>query len=107
MSSDRTAQEWYELGYTRRGDNDLDGAREAFERAVGSTDGALSESSRAGAHRALGELADVSGDIAEAIRLYRTSLELDPKIGVRKRLRALERLQADPGARRRITERRV
>ena len=107
MSTDRTAQEWDELGYTRRGDNDPDGAREAFERAAGSADGAFSTSSRAGAHRALGELADVRGDIAEAIRLYRVSLDLDPRVGVRKRLQALERLHADPGARRRITERRV
>jgi tetratricopeptide (TPR) repeat protein len=107
MSMERTAQDWYELGYARRGANDLDGAREAFERALGSTDGALSASSRAGAFRALGELADVSDDVAEAIRLYRTSLELDPRIGVRKRLRALERLQADPAARRRINDRSV
>ena len=104
---ERTAQEWYELGYTRRGANDLEGAREAFERALGSTAGALSAASRAGAFRALGELADVRDDVVEAIRLYRTSLELDPRIGVKKRLRALERLQGDPGARRRLTARSV
>ena len=60
--------------------------------------------SKAGALRALGELADVRDDVAEAIRLYRASLELDPKIGVKKRLRALERLQAAPGVRRRIVD---
>ena len=38
MSRDLSARQWYELGYTRRGENDLDGAREAFQRAIGSTD---------------------------------------------------------------------
>ena len=49
--------------------------------------------------RALGELADIRDDVADAVRLYRQAIELDPKIGVMKRLRALERLQDHPEAR--------
>jgi len=41
MSSERTAQEWYERGYALRGENDLDGARDAFERATSGIHGAL------------------------------------------------------------------
>ena len=93
MSRHRTAREWYKLGFTLRGENDIDGAREAFERAVASTDSPLPASSMAGALRALGELADIREDIADAVRLYQRALELDAKIGVTKRLRALERLQ--------------
>lgn len=107
MSTGRTAQEWYELGYTRRADNDLEGAREAFEMAVGTTRAPLSAAARAGALRALGELADVRDDVVEAVRQYRRALEVDPKIGVSKRLKALERLRHDPRTRRRIVSRRV
>ena len=103
MVRDLTAREWYELGYTRRGENDLDGAREAFERAAGSGNDPLAAPAMAGALRALGELADIRDDIADAVRFYRQALEFDPKIGVTKRVRALERLQANPGARKRIT----
>jgi tetratricopeptide (TPR) repeat protein len=103
MARDRSAREWYELGYTRRGENDLDGAREAFERAIGSTADPLTGPARAGALRALGELADIRDEIADAVRLYRQALELDPKIGVMKRLRALERLRDHPDARKRLT----
>jgi tetratricopeptide (TPR) repeat protein len=107
MSRDLSAREWYELGYTRRGENDLDGAREAFERAIGSTDAPLSAPSRAGALRALGELADIRDDIAAAVTLYRQAVELDPRIGVMKRLRALERVRDRPEARKRLTSPRV
>jgi tetratricopeptide (TPR) repeat protein len=107
MAKERTAHEWYELGYTRRGANDLDGARDAFEQAIRSAVQPLSLASMAGAIRALGELADIRDDAAEAIRLYRRALELDPKIGVTKRLKALERLQANPGARKRLGLRQV
>ena len=70
MSSERTAQEWYERGYALRGENDLDGARDAFERATSGIHGALPPFSQAGALRALGELADIRDDVSEAIRLY-------------------------------------
>jgi tetratricopeptide (TPR) repeat protein len=103
MSRDLTAREWYELGYIRRGENDLDGARQAFERAAGSNNDPLTATSKAGALRALGELADIRDDIAGAVTWYQKALEFDPRIGVTKRLRALERLQANPTARNRIT----
>ena len=102
MSRDLSAREWYELGYTRRGENDLDGAREAFQRAIDGTDDPLTAPARAGALRALGELADIRDDITDAVRLYRQAIELDPKIGVMKRLRALERLRDHPEARKRL-----
>ena len=99
MSDGRTAQEWYERGYALRSQNDLDGAREAFEHAASGTYGALPPFSQAGALRALGELADIREDVSEAIRLYRAAVALDPKIGVTKRLAALERTQTNPRGR--------
>ena len=41
----------------------------------------------------------VTIDAAEAIRLYRRAVEIDPKIGVSKRLAALERSQTNPRGR--------
>ena len=99
MSSERTAQEWYERGYALRGENDLDGARDAFERATSGIHGALPPFSQAGALRALGELADIRDDVSEAIRLYRAAIAVDPRIGVSKRLAALERSQTNPRGR--------
>jgi tetratricopeptide (TPR) repeat protein len=99
MSTERTAQEWYERGYALRGQNDLDGARDAFQRAISGEYGVLPPFSQAGALRALGELADIRDDVSEAIRLYRAAVEVDPKIGVSKRLAALERSQSNPRGR--------
>jgi tetratricopeptide (TPR) repeat protein len=87
----RDAFAWFARGYERRTAGDLEGAREAFERATGGTVGRLPAFSQAGALRALGELAEGRSDAEAAIALYRAALAEDPKVGVRKRLGALER----------------
>jgi tetratricopeptide (TPR) repeat protein len=99
VSKEPTAQAWYEQGYALRAQNDLQGARDAFERAASGAHGVLPPFSQAGALRALGELADLRDDVSEAIRHYRAAVEIDPKIGVSKRLAALERSQSNPGGR--------
>ena len=45
--------------------------------------------SRARLFRFRGELADVDGDTQAALQFYRMALELDPKIGVKRRYNAL------------------
>ena len=46
---------------------------------------------RARAYRRLGEIADLSGDPVRAIRFYRAALASWDRVGVKRRLRALER----------------
>jgi tetratricopeptide (TPR) repeat protein len=43
------------------------------------------------AHRVRGELYEITGDYKSAISSYRKALELDPRIGVKRRLTALEK----------------
>ena len=82
---------WFARGYECRTANDLEGARDAFERAISGNYGRLPAFSRAGALRALGELAEARSDVDAAIAHYRAALAEDPKVGVQKRLGALER----------------
>lgn len=50
----------------------------------------ISPNSKAGAHRVLGEIAEERGDRAAALAEYRAALELNPKIGLKKKVKALE-----------------
>ena len=58
-----------------------------LKRALGKE---MSEFTRAGAHRILGELAEHRGDSAAALAEYRIALNLNPKIGLKKKVHALE-----------------
>jgi tetratricopeptide (TPR) repeat protein len=69
--SDRSAAEWFELGYELEATS-LEQAREAYQRAVAADDG------HADAHLNLGRLLHESGDLAGAERHYRRALDAAP-----------------------------
>jgi tetratricopeptide (TPR) repeat protein len=70
-SIERSAAEWFELGYELEASS-IDQAREAYQRAVAADDG------HADAHLNLGRLLHESGDVAGAERHYRRALEVVP-----------------------------
>ena len=94
MQEPGDAYDWFARGYECRMAGDDRGAQAAFENAVSGRFGELSEFSRAGALRALGELAEQREDVAAAIEHYRAAIAADPKVGVSKRLGRLERERA-------------
>jgi tetratricopeptide (TPR) repeat protein len=81
---------WLQRGHELKRLGDLAAAREAFLSAASGVYGQLPAFSQAGALRTLGELAEHADDVERAITYYRGALEQDPKVGVQKRLHALE-----------------
>jgi hypothetical protein len=65
-------------------------AREIEELLRRAVEKEISEFTQAGARRTLGELAERRGDSAAALAEYRIALDLNPKIGLKKKVQALE-----------------
>jgi tetratricopeptide (TPR) repeat protein len=70
-----------------------DAARHLLEQA---SESRISDHTKAKAHRWLGEIALASGQKAKAVAHFRKALELNPKVGVKKRLEALGKDERTP-----------
>lgn len=87
----KTAYDWQQRGFEELAEGNTDAARTSLEKSLSGDHGEMTPFFVAQAERALGELADNAGDRAAALRHYRNALDANPKVGVKKRVVALER----------------
>jgi tetratricopeptide (TPR) repeat protein len=87
----KTAYDWQQRGFEELAAGDTGAARESLTKSLSGDHGSMTPFFVAQAERALGELADAAGDRAAALRHYRAALDANPKVGVKKRVVALER----------------
>jgi hypothetical protein len=87
----KTAYDWQQRGFEELAEGNTDAARTSLEKSLSGEHGEMTPFFVAQAERALGELADNAGDRAAALKHYRAALDANPKVGVKKRVVALER----------------
>lgn len=87
----RTAYDWQRRGFEELADGKAQAARSSLLRSVSGEHGTMTPFFVGQAQRALGELAEEAGERAAALEHYRAAIEASPKIGVKKRIIALER----------------
>lgn len=87
----KTAYDWQQRGFEELAEGNTDAARASLTKSLSGEHGEMTPFFVAQAERALGELADTAGDRAAALRHYRNALDANPKVGVKKRVVALER----------------
>lgn len=87
----KTAYDWQQRGFEELAEGNTDAARTSLEKSLSGEHGDMTPFFVAQAERALGELADSAGDREAALRHYRNALDANPKVGVKKRVVALER----------------
>jgi hypothetical protein len=87
----KTAYDWQQRGFEELAEGNLDAARTSLTKSLSGEHGEMTPFFVAQAERALGELADNAGDRTAALRHYRAALDANPKVGVKKRVVALER----------------
>jgi tetratricopeptide (TPR) repeat protein len=87
----RTAYDWQTRGFEELADGNTEAARAALLQSVSGALGTMTPFYVAQTERALGELAEQAGDRAAALEHYRNATDANPKIGVKKKIIALER----------------
>jgi hypothetical protein len=87
----RTAYDWQTRGFEELAEGKHQAARDALLQSVSGEHGTMTPFYVAQTERALGELAEEAGERAAALEHYRAATDANPKIGVKKRIIALER----------------
>ena len=87
----KNAYDWQRRGFEELAEGKTEAARSALLKSVSGEHGDMTPFFVAQTQRALGELADAAGERAAALEHYRAAIEANPKIGVKKRIVALER----------------
>lgn len=87
----KNAYDWQQRGFDELAAGNAEAARSALANSVSGEHGTMTPFFIAQAERALGELADTAGEHAVALEHYRNALDANPKVGVKKRVLALER----------------
>jgi hypothetical protein len=87
----RTAYDWQRRGFEELADGKAQAARASLLRSVSGEHGTMTPFFVAQTQRALGELADEAGERAAALEHFRAATAANPRIGVKKRIIALER----------------
>jgi hypothetical protein len=87
----RTAYDWQQRGFEERAAGNAQDARAALLKSVSGEHGTMTPFYVAQTERALGELADEAGERAAALEHFRAATAANPRIGVKKRIIALER----------------
>lgn len=87
----RTAYDWQQRGFEELADGKTQDARSAFLKSVSGEHGTMTPFFVAQTQRALGELAQEAGERAAALEHFRAATSANPRIGVKKRIIALER----------------
>jgi hypothetical protein len=93
-STPRTAYDWQQRGFEELAEGKVQAARSALLRSVTGEHGTMTPFFVAQTQRALGELAEEAGERAAALEHFRAATAANPKIGVKKRIIALEQLLA-------------
>jgi hypothetical protein len=86
----RTAYDWQQRGFEELAEGKTEAARSALANSVSGEHGTMTPFYVAQTERALGELAEAAGERAAALAHYRNAIDANPKIGVKKRIIALE-----------------
>jgi hypothetical protein len=94
----RTAYDWQQRGFEELAAGNAEAARSALAMSVSGEHGTMTPFYVAQTQRALGELAQEAGERAAALEHFRAATEANPKIGVKKRIIALERELAGEAA---------